>query len=73
MNNVLTAEFPERSNNELQKAKLRLVNQMGLQEYINSYACHLCSELLPSQYIKKEVRRVTWKTIHEMQKNYQYN
>ncbi len=73
MNNIFTSEFPERSNNELQKAKMNFINEEGLQEYLNSYECYLNMQFLTFREIKKEMSRVRWSTIYEMQKNYQYN
>lgn len=73
MKNVLTTEFPERSDNELQKAKMNFIKEEGLQEYLNSYECYLNMQWLTYHEIKKELNRARWQTIAEMQKNYQYN
>lgn len=73
MNNIITSEQPERSNSELQKAKMDFVNEMGLQEYLNSYECHLNSQPLTYSEIQKEMNDVRWNTITEMQANYKYN
>nr|WP_321356922.1 hypothetical protein [uncultured Draconibacterium sp.] len=73
MNNTITSEFPERSNNELQQAKLNFIEEHGLQEYLNSHECYLNTRWLTYTEIQKEMREVRWNTIAEMQKNYQYN
>lgn len=73
MNTIITSELPERSDSELQKAKMRFISEMGLQEYLNSYECHLNMQFLTYSEIQKEMNSVRWNTIAEMQKNYKYN
>lgn len=73
MNNVFKSEFLERSNNELQQAKLNFIEEEGLQEYLNSYECYLNTQYLTYTEIQKEMNEVCWNTIHQMQKNFQYN
>jgi|GEM_PF-6455898 dsRNA-specific ribonuclease len=73
MKDILTSEFPERSGKNLNAAKMRIVNEEGLQEYLNSYECYLNTQWLRHHEIQKEMNRVRWSTIYEMQKNYKYN
>lgn len=70
---VLTSELPEKSNQELNAAKMQFIEEEGLQEYLNSYECYLNTQWLTYHEIQKEMSRVRWSTIYEMQKNYQCN
>lgn len=73
MNTVLTSELPEKSDLNLNAAKMQFITREGLQEYLNSYECHLNMQRLSYDEIQEEMDRVRWATIYEMQKNYQYN
>ncbi|QGY44138.1 hypothetical protein GM418_10850 [Maribellus comscasis] len=76
MNNVLTAEMPDNNNlsgAKMREAKKRMVNEMGLQEYLNSYERYLNKQWLTNDEIQKEMDCVRWETIAEIQKSYQYN
>lgn len=71
MDNVLTSDLPDW--HDLIRVKMKIINQEGLQEYLNSHECYLNLQWLSYSEIQEEMDRVRWATIHEMQKNYQYN
>ncbi|WP_319589656.1 hypothetical protein [uncultured Draconibacterium sp.] len=73
MKNIIPSEFPERSQSELLQGKLNFIEEHGLQEYLNSFECYLNTQWLTYPEIQKEMHRVRWSTIQQVQKNYQYN
>lgn len=71
MENTLTAQMPRETN--LHEAKQRLISNMGLQSYLNSYKEHLNAQWLTKAEIQQEYSKVCNETIAEMQSNYIYN
>ncbi len=71
MNNVVTTPMPEVP--DYNRARMEIINSMGLQGYLNSYKSFLKMQWLTRTEVQKEMNRVYWKAIHEMQSGYRYN
>ncbi len=69
---TIAAPMPD-NNKELFVAKKQFIEDNGVQAYLNSYECHLNMQWLTRTEIQKEMKRVRWNTILDMQSNYKYN